>query len=221
VLGIFSTRDAPIFGFDVSAQKARTAAFFSLPTAGAQLRSEGFGAFVDAAAADGVALDGKFAFTSRSVGFLAQPFFPSGIPGTRNGPFSRPLNIWSPFNIGLQVAMVKPALVTILTGGAPPPCTTIPNLPHGIQIFAGSAPLFKNGVLVGAIGISGDGIDQDDLIAAAGSFGFEAPAAVRADQLTPRGVRLPYLKFARSPNLRTSPPTVPIIRGPLPGGNVN
>src|SRR5262249_39995706 len=32
VLGIFSTQDAPIFGFDVSAQKARTAAFFSLPT---------------------------------------------------------------------------------------------------------------------------------------------------------------------------------------------
>ncbi|MGH9753688.1 MAG: heme-binding protein [Blastocatellia bacterium] len=227
VLGIFSTKDAPIFGFDVSAQKARTAAFFSLSTAGAQLRAAGFERFVDPAATDGVLLDGKFAFTSRSVGFLARPFYPDGIPGTRNGPFSKPLNVWSPFNVGLQLALVKDALVSILTGGAPPSCTSnpnvpngIPNLPHGIQIFAGSAPLFKNGALVGAIGISGDGIDQDDIIAAAGSFGFEAPAAARADQLTPRGVRLPFVKFPRSPNLRTSKPTVP-FRSPLPSGNVN
>ena len=33
-------------------------------------------------------------------------------------------------------------------------------------------PLYKNGVLAGAIGISGDGVDQDDLIAAAGGTGF-------------------------------------------------
>jgi hypothetical protein len=74
-------------------------------------------------------------------------------------------------------------------------------LANGIQIFAGSVPLYKNGVLVGAIGISGDGIDQDDLIAAAGANAFSPPAAIRSDQIFVRGVRLPFLKFPRSPNL--------------------
>jgi hypothetical protein len=80
-------------------------------------------------------------------------------------------------------------------------CTSIPNLPNGIQIFAGSVPLYKNGVLVGAIGISGDGIDQDDLIASAGAQGFAPPVEIRCDQIFVRGVRLPFVKFPRSPNL--------------------
>jgi len=201
VLGIFSTDDAPTFGFDVSAQKARTAAFFSLATAGAQLRAAGFGKFVDAAALDGVMLDGSFAFSDRAVGFLSRPFLPDGINGTPNGPFSKPINVWSPFNVGLQLALVKPALVNILSGNPVSSCSAIPNLPNGSQIFAGSVPLFKNGVLVGGIGISGDGIDQDDIIASTGSVGFEAPAGVRADQLIVRGVRLPYVKFPRHPNI--------------------
>ncbi len=192
VLGAFSTNDAPKFGFDVAAQKARTAAFFSLPSAGAQLRAAGFGKFVDAAAVDGVFLDGSFVFSNRAQGFLSRPFFPDGLNGTANGPFSKPINIWSPFNVGLQIALVRPALVSILTGGTPSACTTIPNLPHGIQIFAGSVPLFKNGVLVGAIGISGDGIDQDDIIAlyrllrfrgACGSPGRSIDAARRASPM--------------------------------------
>ena len=201
VLGIFSTIDAPIFGFDVSAQKARTAAFFSNSAAGALLRAaEGgrFAKFVDAAAADGLRLDGAFAFSDRANGFLSRPFFPDGIDGTSNGPFSKPISVWSPFNDGLQSALVRSALL-----GAQPvaSCTAIPNLRNGIQIFAGSVPLYKNGVLVGAIGISGDGIDQDDIVAAAGSVGFEAPESIRADQLFVRGVRLPYVKFPRHPNL--------------------
>jgi hypothetical protein len=56
-------------------------------------------------------------------------------------------------------------------------------------------------VLVGAIGISGDGVDQDDLIGAAGANGFSPPASIRSDQVFVRGVRLPFLKFPRSPNL--------------------
>ncbi len=201
VLGIFSTQDAPIFGFDVSVQKARTAAFFSSPTAGAQLRAAGFGKFVDASTADGVRLDGSFAFSSRAQGFLTRPFFPDGIDGTVNGPFSKPINVWSPFNNGLQIALAKPALVNILSGNPVASCTAIPSLPNGIQIFAGGVPLYKNGVLVGAIGISGDGIDQDDIIADTGAEGFKTPEGIRADQLKPRGVRLPWVKYPRHPNI--------------------
>ncbi len=200
VLGVFRISDAPVFGFDVSVQKARTAAFYSSANAGALLRAAGFGSYVDRALADGLKLDGSFAFTDRAGGFLHRPFFPDGINNSAAGPFSTEINNWSVFNVGLQLDLIKANLQTVLSGGVAP-CTSIPNLPNGIQIFPGSVPLYKNGVLVGAIGISGDGVDQDDLIAAAGDAGFAPPAAIRSDQIFVRGVRLPFLKFPRSPNL--------------------
>jgi hypothetical protein len=47
--------------------------------------------------------------------------------------------------------------------------------------------------------VSGDGIDQDDLISATGSSLFLAPVPIRADQMQYRGARLPYAKFPRNP----------------------
>lgn len=203
VLGLFRQQDAPVFGFDVAVQKARTAAFFSGPNAAARLRAAGFGAFVDRAAADGLKLDGSIAFTDRANGFLHRPFFPDGINDTAAGPFSTPISEWSPFNDGLQLEIIKANLVSVLTPPFAPllQCTSIPGLANGIQIFPGSVPLYKGGVLVGAIGISGDGVDQDDLIGAAGANGYAPPVEIRADQVFVRGVRLPFLKFPRSPNL--------------------
>jgi len=200
VLGVFRQQDAPVFGFDVSVQKARTAAFYSSATAGSLLRAAGLGSYVDRANADGLKLDGSVAFTDRAGGFLHRPFFPDGINDTAPGPFSTAIEQWSVFNVGLQLDLIKSNLQTVLSGGAAP-CTTISSLPNGIQIFPGSVPLYKNGVLVGAIGISGDGVDQDDLIAAGGGAGYAPPANIRSDQVFVRGVRLPFLKFPRSPNL--------------------
>ncbi|HEX8188671.1 MAG TPA: hypothetical protein VF586_09980, partial [Pyrinomonadaceae bacterium] len=94
VLGIFRTTDAPVFGFDVSAQKARTAAFFSNRNAGALLRGAGLGSYVDRAAADGIGLDGSVAFSDRAVGFLHRPFYPDGINGEPPGPFSTGIGQW-------------------------------------------------------------------------------------------------------------------------------
>jgi uncharacterized protein GlcG (DUF336 family) len=200
VLGIFRQQDAPVFGFDVSAQKARTAAFYSNANAAALLRGAGQGVYVDRAAADGLSLSGTVAFSDRGGGFLHRPFFPDGINNTLPGPFSTGFPEWSIFNDGLQLDLIKTNLLAAL-GGANVACTSIPNLPNGIQIFAGSVPLYKNGVLVGAIGISGDGIDQDDLIASAGAQGFAPAPEIRCDQIFVRGVRLPFVKFPRSPNL--------------------
>lgn len=200
VLGIFRQRDAPIFGFDVSVQKARTAAFFSSPSAGPLLRGAGFSSYADRAVADGLKLDGSIAFSERAIGFLHRPFFPDGINDTQAGPFSTGIGEWSVFNVGLQLDLIKVNLLATL-GGSPVPCTSIANLPNGIQIFPGSVPLYKNGVLVGAIGVSGDGVDQDDLISAAGANGFSPAAGIRSDQVFVRSVRLPFLKFPRSPNL--------------------
>jgi uncharacterized protein GlcG (DUF336 family) len=200
VLGLFRQQDAPVFGFDVSVQKARTATFYSSASAATLLRMAGFGSYVDRAAADGLRLDGSVAFTDRAVGFLHRPFFPDGIDDTAAGPFSREIDQWSVFNVGFQLDLIKTNLEASIVG-ASVPCTSIPSLPNGIQIFPGSVPLYKNGVLVGAIGISGDGVDQDDLISAAGGNGYAPPVAIRSDQVFVRGVRLPFLKFPRSPNL--------------------
>jgi uncharacterized protein GlcG (DUF336 family) len=200
VLGIFRQQDAPVFGFDVSAQKARTAAFYSNANAASLLRGAGQGTYVDRAAADGLLLNGTVAFSDRGGGFLHRPFFPDGINNTAPGPFSTGFPEWSIFNDGLQLDLIKTNLLATL-GGANVACTLIPNLPNGIQIFAGSVPLYKNGVLVGAIGISGDGIDQDDLIASAGAQGYAPAPEIRCDQIFVRGVRLPFVKFPRSPNL--------------------
>ena len=202
VLGIFSTIDAPIFGFDVCVQKARTAAFFSKATAGAELRSRGMGRYVDAANKDGVNLDGSVAFSDRAEGFLERPFYPDGIDDTENGPFSVPFADFSPFNDGLQLDLLLAAIGKFVTTGAfsPENCTGILSLKNGIQIFPGSVPLFKNGKLAGAIGISSDGVDQDDLISAMGSAGFEAPLDIRSDRVFVRGIRLPYVKFPRHPD---------------------
>ena len=200
VLGVFRQQDAPVFGFDVAVQKARTAAFFSSANAATALRAAGFGSYVDRAAADGLRFDGAFAFSDRANGFLHRPFFPDGINDTAAGPLSTPLADWSPFNVGLQLDLVRTNFLAALSGPVAS-CTAIPGLTNGIQIFPGSVPLYKNGVLVGAIGISGDGVDQDDLIAAAGANSFSPPAGIRSDQIFVRGVRLPFLKFPRSPNL--------------------
>jgi len=200
VLGVFRQQDAPVFGFDVAVQKARTAAFFSSSNAATSLRTAGFGSYVDRAAPDGLRFDGAFAFSDRAIGFIHRPFFPDGINNTLAGPFSTPLADWSPFNVGLQVDLIRTNFLAALSGPVAS-CTSIPGLANGIQIFPGSVPLYKNGVLVGAIGISGDGVDQDDLIAAAGASGFAPPVEIRSDQIFVRNVRLPFLKFPRSPNL--------------------
>jgi uncharacterized protein GlcG (DUF336 family) len=220
ILGIFSTIDAPQFGFDVSAQKARTAAFYSNAATATRLRQAGLSKYVDAAASDGLRLDGSVALTDRAGGFLSRPFYPDGIDNTLPGPFSVPIQDFSPFNVGFQLDVVRenyfenilkfilslstnnPDLAAI-TDALTPPCgsPTLSALANGAQIFPGSVPLYKNGKLVGGIGVSGDGVDQDDIISAMGSTGFEAPLEIRSDRVFVRGTRLPYVKFPRHPNL--------------------
>lgn len=81
-------------------------------------------------------------------------------------------------------------------------------LANGIQIFPGGVPIYRNNQLVGAIGISGDGIDQDDMIAFLGTHNAgqrlntgigNAPASIRADQLVVRGARLRYVQCPQAP----------------------
>ncbi|MFT3742978.1 MAG: heme-binding protein [Pyrinomonadaceae bacterium] len=213
VLGIFRQLDAPVFGLDVAVQKARTSNFFARSDAGAKLTAAGFGSFVTRAAADGIGLNGSIAFSDRAVGFLHRPLFPDGINGTQAGPFSTQLADWSPFNVGLQTEIIRsfftspPAACRGIEFNkkeflmAACPCTSINEVRNGIQIFAGGLPIYRGSTLVGAIGVSGDGIDQDDLIAAGGANSFAPADTIRSDRTFVRGVRLPFLKFPARPFL--------------------
>ncbi|MCC6908415.1 MAG: heme-binding protein [Phycisphaerales bacterium] len=228
LLGSFRSADAPVFGFDVSVQKARTAAMFSRDDAGALLSAaEGgaFATFVDNAATLGVMLDGSVAMSDRTGGFLSRPFLPDGLPGTMPGPFSaQSPDEFSIFNTGLQVELLTTNLVAFLAdfdaygdeglalqafedgviGGGGVTDISLPAR-NGVQIFPGSVPLYKNGVLVGGVGVSGDGIEQDDFVAFMAAAGYQefGPDVRRADEVlihTNNGsFRLPYVKFPRQP----------------------
>jgi len=233
VLGVVRSPDAPIFGTDVSLQKARTATFFSNPVAAAQLSATPgeipqFVTRVRNFLGDPAALTGTKAFADRSGGNLARPYFPDGEVGRPNGPLSRPIDQFNPFATGLQAALIVPNLVEhvgFYQGAGPDTaheCTKVPNAPNGkkrlangIQIFPGSVPIYRGNVLVGGIGVSGDGIDQDDMISflgannggsRAGGIG-NAPKAIRADTIVVNvgsGVRLRYVNCPFAPFLDTS-----------------
>ncbi len=255
VLGIVRTRDAPIFGTDVAVQKARTAALFSEEPNVGSIFLTGLTQYANAQGApDGVLrlnFDyitqtdrflgsplGKFAYTPRTIGNLARPFFPDGVDGTNNGPLSKPFASYSPFSTGLQYDLLNTQLLTVLRaylqalpqGSTPTTPQQITNLlngvvgvrnagctinqvaRNGIQIFPGGVPIFRGNVMIGAVGVSGDGIDQDDMIAflglhnaglaAANAFG-NAPTANRADQLSPGGARLRYVQCPQAPFLNS------------------
>ena len=236
VLGIVRSPDAPIFGTDVSLQKARTAAFFSHATAAAELSGDpsadvqAFVGKVRTFLGDPNALTGTFAFADRSAGNLSRPYFPDGQVGTPNGPLSRPIAQWSPFSTGLQSALILSNLgqhLQFVTGAAPADtrrrCSFIPDaaaghnrLQNGIQIFPGSVPLYRGNTLIGAIGVSGDGIDQDDMISFLGAHNGgvklgtlgNAPPAIRADQILVdvggSQVRLRYVSCPFAPFLDTA-----------------
>lgn len=122
------------------------------------------------------------AVTNRTIGFGAMPLYPPGINGSSPGPF---------LNLYLQ-DVANPCTQGAQAG--PPNANK-----SGIVFFPGSAGLYKNGALAGGLGVSGDGVDQDDFVTNGGTKGFEAPANIRADQIMVQGVRLPYFKFPRNP----------------------
>ena len=128
------------------------------------------------------------AMSVRCVGFLAECNYPPGIDGNSPGPFNGDQERFS----GLSGNHCNPQLIT--PGGAPNTA-----LPNGITIFPGAFGLYRHGVLIGAIGVSGDGVDQDDIVAASGTHDFLAPTSIRSDQFLYRGTRLPYAKFPRDP----------------------
>ncbi len=234
ILGVARTPDGPVFGTDVSLQKARSAAFISNPLAAADLNAVGaqlVGGLIPVPALSTYvtqmqgffpgALTNGVAYGARSIGNVHRPFFPDGAAFGIPGPLSNPYATWSPFNVGLQLDLVIANIVGSALGGSPPAaapfCTPLAPQPfggtrlaNGLQIFAGGVPIFKNGDLVGAIGVSGDGIDQDDMIAFLGAHRAgqilgtgvgNAPVGQRANTLKAFGRSLRYVSCPFAPFL--------------------
>src|SRR6185436_15154964 len=140
------------------------------------------------------------AFTTRTAGFIIQEHFPPGIDFRAGGPL-----------YGVQFSSL--------------PCSDIkkPSARLGLSGDPGGLPIYINGEPAGGIGIEGDGLytvdrtptDQDqpfeELIAASGVRGFEAPSLIRGDNILVDGIRLPYSNVPSPP----APATIPF--GSLPG----
>ncbi|MFL0798919.1 MAG: heme-binding protein [Agarilytica sp.] len=258
ILGMVRSRDAPVFGADVSLQKARTAAFFSSASAATFLTAQADASYFDISDTafelqtredvdisnyvsdlqtfvdDPNALtNGAYAFSDRAGGNLSRPFYPDGLSDRAHGPLSKPSGSWSVFSTGLQLDLVFNGIIQhvlhVASANTIPDTTdrctgiafdpeglsfgasgTTNQLANGSQIFPGSVPIYRGNTLVGGIGVSGDGVDQDDMIGFLGVHNAgirlggtinNAPAALRADNLSPQGVRLRFIQCPQSPFL--------------------
>lgn len=246
VLAVARLPDAPIFGIDVSLQKARSAVFFSRHDTGSAYNiittdlggtaiskpGETFDYYLQAqSVGDPSLFNSGTAFSELAIGDLARPYYPDGQQSSGfSGPLSLPIGNWSVFSTGLQVDLVAPDLLKILGGGSvttgcgttvglpvhttnqipPNPTTTITQVANGLQIFSGGFPIYRplaggGSELIGALGISGDGIQQDAQIAYLGIGGSSAigvagvptvenaPAASRADTVSVEGQLLQFI----------------------------
>lgn len=171
ILAIYRMPDATVFSIDVSVAKARNVIYFSSNESTVSNDLPG--------------VPRGTAVTNRTIGFGSQPFFPSGIDSDvfdrGAGPFYQSLFLRD--------------LANPCSQGTQPPNAN----QNGIVFFAGATPLFRGNQLIGGLGVSGDGIEQDDYVTFAAAGAFLPPAKIWADQVKIDGVRLPMFKFPRHP----------------------
>jgi uncharacterized protein GlcG (DUF336 family) len=182
VLGLYRMPDATVFSIDVAVAKARNVSYYDDPRALAR--------------ADRVAgLPRGASLTNRTFRYLAQPHFPEGIDSAPPGPFS----------ILLDHGRRPTSFHTALGFDAFTPGTNFHDRrdsilnQNGVVFFPGSSALYRGAALLGGLGVSGDGVDQDDFVTSGAAGGFGPPPRLRADNFFVTGVRLPYAKFPRNP----------------------
>ncbi|MFM8804845.1 MAG: hypothetical protein ACKOK8_13200, partial [Planctomycetia bacterium] len=192
LLGVYRMPDATVFSIDVAMAKSRNTAYY----ASADLQPQ-----------DRVgAVPLGTAFTNRTFRYLAVPKYPSGNASAAPGPFSILNTPGINPRTGLNVGGPLPASAfasTVLgydsfTPGSNFRATTSATNQNGIVFFPGSTAVYVGGSLQGGYGISGDGVDQDDVVTFYGAAGFSAPLPKVASQFFVRGIRLPYIKFSRN-----------------------
>lgn len=209
VLGLYRMPDATVFSIDVAVAKARNTAYYADPTVLQPIDQV-------PGVAPGVA------FTNRTFRFLAEPRYPSGVDGTPppafstlNDPGINPLtaeNLGAPLPASAYQSVAGHDAFNPMTNFRDPGDPSVVAIPgpgantstanqNGIVFFPGSTPVYRGSILIGGLGVSGDGVDQDDVVTflAAQNYMANGTNAPRADQASVNDVRLPYIKFLRNP----------------------
>ncbi|MCZ2343827.1 MAG: heme-binding protein [Bacteroidales bacterium] len=199
VIALYRMPDATVFSIDVAVTKSRNAAYYANP--------------LELQPIDQVpGIPAGTAFSARTFRYLAEPRFPEGIDGLPPGPFS----IFVDGNVDPRTArnlgapLPASAYQSVLGYDAFNPQTNFRDPANilnqsGVIFFPGSAPIYRRGfggtgLLMGGLGVSGDGVDQDDVVTHFAANGYYVPATgLQADQTFVNGVRLPYSKFNRNP----------------------
>jgi len=141
------------------------------------------------------------AFSTRTASMIVQPHFPPAptTAGLESGPL-----------FGVQFSQLPCSDLSARLGGPGGAMIGPKRSPLGLSADPGDFPLYKNGVVVGGVGAIADGVygfdpnvldvenDVDELIALAGTVGFEAPAEIRAERIFVDGTALRYSDAAYS-----------------------
>ena len=133
------------------------------------------------------------AFSTRTANQIIQQHFDPGVAGTPSGPL---------FGVQISQLPFSDFINSTVTPGATNPRPH--PAPLGFSADAGGLPIYKNGVLDGAIGVMSEAtyslnldifnvpIDNDEVIAIAGVTGYEAPASIQASNIAVGGLTLQY-----------------------------
>ena len=206
VLGLYRMADSTVFSIDVAVAKARNVVYYADPSQ--LIAQDRVDDNRDGTPDPNVPLG--TAFTNRTFRFLATPRFPSGVDNSKPSSFSSLLdpgiNPATAENIGpaLPASVYSSLTTSILAFDAFVPGrnfrrpTQLGNQ-NGVVFFPGSTPVYRGSILVGGFGVSGDGVDQDDVVTNSGAIGFLPPTFIQADRVLVRSVRLPFFKFPRNP----------------------
>ena len=205
ILALYRMPDGTVFSSDVAMTKARNAYYFSTRDGYDVLRAIAQNSTHDHYTWTPDPPAGKgWAITARTISFAGQPLFPPGVDldeqledqdsAPQHGPWFD-LYVYDSKN----------------------PCTEGPGATRGgnrsylnqsgVVWFPGSVPLYRGDRVIGGLGVSGDGVEQDDYVSLLGSDGFHPPDSLRVDNSVMvdskgRDVRLPYLKLPRNPEIQ-------------------
>ena len=149
---------------------------------------------------------GQNAFSTRTAGFIVQQHFPPGFAYKPPGPL-----------VGVNFSQLAfsdinkfKAPGSVITYGSSPGTNLVaPPLPvtGGLAGTPGGLPLYQNGVLVGGIGVAGNGVsplavtpvviarpDLDEDVALAGQTGFRPANGILGSQVLGDGIRFEYIE---------------------------
>ncbi|HYL18601.1 MAG TPA: heme-binding protein, partial [Burkholderiales bacterium] len=152
------------------------------------------------------------AFTTRTASQIVQQHFNPGELGSPGGPL-----------FGVQFSSLSCSDISAASAGTAGPKSA----PLGLSADPGGLPLYKNGTVVGGVGVIADGIysldldvtnvDQavDELIAVAGAHGFDAPVNRRADRISVDGRTLRYVDSEAIVSIPANAPSFATLPGAL------